>query len=42
LLQDIGKLHFREETILIKGSRSFEFERISRALGKRRTKRYWR
>jgi alanine racemase len=35
LLQDIGKLHFREETILIKGSRSFEFERISRALGQK-------
>lgn len=35
LLQDINKLHFREETILIKGSRSFEFERISRALGQK-------
>jgi alanine racemase len=35
LLQDIGKLHFREETILIKGSRSFEFERISRVLGQK-------
>ncbi|AMR34600.1 bifunctional UDP-N-acetylmuramoyl-tripeptide:D-alanyl-D-alanine ligase/alanine racemase [Mucilaginibacter sp. PAMC 26640] len=32
LLKDLGKLHFRKETILIKGSRSFEFERISRAL----------
>jgi alanine racemase len=35
LLADIGKLYFREETILIKGSRSFEFERISRALGQK-------
>lgn len=35
LLQDLGSLHFREETILIKGSRSFEFERISRALGQK-------
>lgn len=32
LLKDFAKLHFRKETILIKGSRSFEFERISRAL----------
>lgn len=32
LLKDLGKLNFRKETILIKGSRSFEFERISRAL----------
>ncbi|OOQ62326.1 bifunctional UDP-N-acetylmuramoyl-tripeptide:D-alanyl-D-alanine ligase/alanine racemase [Mucilaginibacter pedocola] len=35
LLQDIGKLHFREETILIKGSRSFEFERVSRVLSQK-------
>ncbi|TFF39631.1 bifunctional UDP-N-acetylmuramoyl-tripeptide:D-alanyl-D-alanine ligase/alanine racemase [Mucilaginibacter psychrotolerans] len=35
LLHDLGSLHFREETILIKGSRSFEFERISRALGQK-------
>jgi alanine racemase len=32
LLKDLGKLNFRDEDILIKGSRSFEFERISRAL----------
>lgn len=32
LLRDLSKLHFRDETVLIKGSRSFEFERISRAL----------
>ena len=32
LLKDLNKLHLQEETILIKGSRSFEFERISRAL----------
>jgi alanine racemase len=32
LLKDLGKLHLHEETILIKGSRSFEFEKISRAL----------
>ncbi len=32
MLQHIRGLNFKEETILIKGSRSFEFERISRAL----------
>lgn len=32
LLKDLSKLNFRDEDILIKGSRSFEFERISRAL----------
>ncbi|MDP9079490.1 MAG: bifunctional UDP-N-acetylmuramoyl-tripeptide:D-alanyl-D-alanine ligase/alanine racemase [Bacteroidota bacterium] len=32
MLQHLRALNFREETILIKGSRSFEFERISRAL----------
>lgn len=32
LLKDLIKLHLRQETILIKGSRSFEFERVSRAL----------
>jgi alanine racemase len=32
LLKDLTKLHLRQETILIKGSRSFEFERVSRAL----------
>jgi alanine racemase len=32
LLKDLNKLHFRDEDILIKGSRSFEFESISRAL----------
>lgn len=32
LLSDLGKLNFNEETILIKGSRSFEFEQVSRAL----------
>jgi Alr-MurF fusion protein len=32
LLKDLNKLNFRDEDILIKGSRSFEFERISRAL----------
>ncbi|MDB4919169.1 bifunctional UDP-N-acetylmuramoyl-tripeptide:D-alanyl-D-alanine ligase/alanine racemase [Mucilaginibacter sp.] len=32
MLQHLRVLNFREETILIKGSRSFEFERISRAL----------
>jgi alanine racemase len=32
LLNDIAKLHFNKETILLKGSRNFEFERISRAL----------
>lgn len=32
LLKDLSKLQLHEETILIKGSRSFEFEKISRAL----------
>ncbi|MES2266048.1 MAG: bifunctional UDP-N-acetylmuramoyl-tripeptide:D-alanyl-D-alanine ligase/alanine racemase [Bacteroidota bacterium] len=32
LLKDLSKLHLHEETILIKGSRSFGFEKISRAL----------
>jgi alanine racemase len=32
MLQHFRALNFKEETILIKGSRSFEFERISRAL----------
>jgi alanine racemase len=32
MLQNLRTLNFREETILIKGSRSFEFELISRAL----------
>jgi len=32
LLKDLGKLNLRNEDILIKGSRSFEFERVSRAL----------
>jgi Alr-MurF fusion protein len=29
---DLGKLHFRDETILIKGARIFEFEEIDRLL----------
>ncbi|TWJ00765.1 UDP-N-acetylmuramoyl-tripeptide--D-alanyl-D-alanine ligase [Mucilaginibacter frigoritolerans] len=32
MLQNLRALNFKEETILIKGSRSFEFERVSRAL----------
>jgi alanine racemase len=32
LLQNLSALNFKDETILIKGSRSFEFEQISRAL----------
>ncbi|WP_374951350.1 bifunctional UDP-N-acetylmuramoyl-tripeptide:D-alanyl-D-alanine ligase/alanine racemase [Mucilaginibacter sp.] len=32
LLKDLSRLHLHQETILIKGSRSFEFERVSRAL----------
>jgi alanine racemase len=32
LLKDLPRLNFNEETILLKGSRNFEFERISRAL----------
>ncbi len=35
LLQHLPKLHFRDETILLKGSRSFEFERISRILSQK-------
>src|SRR3984885_8230406 len=31
-MQNLRALNIREETILIKGSRSFEFERVSRAL----------
>ena len=34
-LQHLRALNFREETILIKGSRSFEFELISRALAQK-------
>ncbi|RYE27494.1 MAG: bifunctional UDP-N-acetylmuramoyl-tripeptide:D-alanyl-D-alanine ligase/alanine racemase, partial [Sphingobacteriaceae bacterium] len=30
LLSHLSAIHFRDETILLKGSRSFEFERISR------------
>jgi alanine racemase len=32
LLKQMNTLHFQNEDILIKGSRSFEFERVSRAL----------
>jgi alanine racemase len=32
LLKELNKVHFNNEDILIKGSRSFEFERVSRAL----------
>ncbi len=32
LLQHLPKLQFKDETILLKGSRNFEFERISRIL----------
>ena len=35
LLQQLKALSFKDETILIKGSRSFEFERISRALAQK-------
>jgi alanine racemase len=35
MLQHLRTLSFKEETILIKGSRSFEFERISRALAQK-------
>jgi UDP-N-acetylmuramoyl-tripeptide--D-alanyl-D-alanine ligase len=35
LLNDLPKLDIKNETVLIKGSRSFEFERISRALVKK-------
>jgi alanine racemase len=32
LLNDLKKLHLKQETILLKGSRSFGFERVSRVL----------
>ncbi|GAB3906885.1 bifunctional UDP-N-acetylmuramoyl-tripeptide:D-alanyl-D-alanine ligase/alanine racemase [Mucilaginibacter boryungensis] len=32
LLKDMARLNFNDETILLKGARNFEFERISRAL----------
>lgn len=32
LLKDLQRLNFNEETILLKGARNFEFERVSRAL----------
>ena len=35
LLAKLSSLRFRDETILIKGSRSFEFERISRLLSQK-------
>ncbi|MBB5394677.1 bifunctional UDP-N-acetylmuramoyl-tripeptide:D-alanyl-D-alanine ligase/alanine racemase [Mucilaginibacter sp. AK015] len=35
LLKEMNRLHLHDETILIKGSRSFGFERISRALGQK-------
>ncbi|OKS86366.1 bifunctional UDP-N-acetylmuramoyl-tripeptide:D-alanyl-D-alanine ligase/alanine racemase [Mucilaginibacter polytrichastri] len=35
LLKQLGSLEFSGETILIKGSRSFEFERISKALSEK-------
>lgn len=35
LLTNLSSLRFRDETILIKGSRSFEFERISRLLSQK-------
>ena len=35
LLKNLSSLEFKDETILIKGSRSFEFERISRALSQK-------
>lgn len=35
LLQHLPSLQFRDETILLKGSRSFEFERISRVLSQK-------
>jgi alanine racemase len=35
LLQQLKALGFKEETILIKGSRSFEFEQVSRALAQK-------
>ncbi|WDF53354.1 bifunctional UDP-N-acetylmuramoyl-tripeptide:D-alanyl-D-alanine ligase/alanine racemase [Mucilaginibacter sp. KACC 22063] len=35
LLKDLNNLEFSSETILIKGARSFEFERISKALSQK-------
>jgi alanine racemase len=35
MLQQLKQLDFKDETILIKGSRTFEFERISRALAQK-------
>ena len=35
LVNQLSALNFKDETILIKGSRSFEFERISRALAQK-------
>ncbi|MGI4022628.1 MAG: bifunctional UDP-N-acetylmuramoyl-tripeptide:D-alanyl-D-alanine ligase/alanine racemase [Janthinobacterium lividum] len=35
LLKQLSTLQFRDETILLKGSRSFEFERISRILSQK-------
>lgn len=35
LLKDLPALQFRDETILLKGSRSFEFERVSRVLSQK-------
>ncbi len=35
LLKELPQLQFRDETILLKGSRSFEFERISRILSQK-------
>ena len=35
LLQQLKALNFKDETILIKGSRSFEFEQVSRALAQK-------
>lgn len=35
LLQQFSKLQFKDETVLLKGSRSFEFERISRVLSQK-------
>ncbi|WP_431198800.1 alanine racemase [Mucilaginibacter sp. P19] len=35
LLQQLKVLNFKDETILIKGSRSFEFEQVSRALAQK-------
>ncbi len=35
LIADLSAINFRDETILIKGSRSFEFERVSRILSQK-------